>query len=149
MITVRRGSLDDFPVMLDMGRAMQAESLIPYPSIDEAVYRATVTVLGERYFIALAEREGEAVGMLTAFRTPFTFSAVEFAKHDIFYVRPSVRGSKAALKLVRAFEAWRAECGLDKAVLSVDTGLRPGVTGRFYERLGYRLMGGQYMKEFG
>lgn len=150
-ITVRRAGLEDLPALIALGRVMHAESLIPFPKIDETATRARLAQYeraGVPYFMALAEQEpGGAIGMITAQPCIYVFAEGVCAQHDIFYVRPEKRGSDAALKLVRAFEDWAETIGAREVRLAVHTGLFPDRTGRFYEKLGYRHMGGNFMKE--
>ena len=157
LINVRTTVEDDLPAIFELGRTMRAESVIPFPEIDENAARDTLALLDDFYFIAVAEvantdpaprkTGNEIIGMFTAQLNRYAFSQEFFAQHDIFYVHPDWRGTRAALLLVKAFESWAQECGLTRALLSVHSGLFPERTGRFYKKLGYRPMGGNFMKE--
>ena len=148
MITVRRAGVEDAPALLSLGRMMREESLIPYPEIDEDAFRGTVSLLGDGYLMVIAEDDGP-IGMLTAMPSQYVFARVIYAIHDVFFVRPDKRGSRAAFLLVQMFEDWAQEIGATRGVLGVHTGLTMETTGRFYEKLGYRHIGGSFIKEFG
>lgn len=126
---------------------MRAESVIGFPEIDVEAAREFLEVVGDAYFVALAERNGEPVGFITAQPGRYLFSKERFVTHDIFYVAPEARGSRTALLLVQAMEDWAAQLGVKKVFIAVHTGLKPDITGRFYEKLGYRYMGGNYCKD--
>jgi len=130
---------------------MHAESLISFPGIDETATLARLAQYeraGVPYFMALAEQgSGQAIGMITGQPCIYVFAPGISAQHDIFYVRPENRGSSAAFLLVQAFEDWARTIDAREIRLAVHTGLFPERTGRFYQKLGYRHMGGNYMKE--
>jgi GNAT superfamily N-acetyltransferase len=151
-IGVRRAEAGDLSALLALGREMRSESAIPFPEIDEEAARDMLALLGGLYFVAVAELVSnngskEIIGLLTAQPMMLVFSREWFVQHDILYVRPRWRGSRAAILLIRALERWADEVGSKRVVLGVHTGLVTERTGRFYERLGYQHMGGNYMKE--
>ena len=156
-ITVRPAVEDDLSAIFELGHLMRAECVIPFPEIDEDAARDSLALLNDFYFIAVAEvanivsiecNVGNGIiGMFTAHLNRYAFSQEFIAQHDIFYVLPEWRGTRAALLLVRAFEKWAREFGINHAILGVHSGLFPERTGRFYGKLGYRPMGGNFMKE--
>lgn len=139
--------MDDVSTLCALGRRMREESAVPFPEVDEQVTRDTWAALGDGYFVALAEQDGKAVGFLTAQLSRYISSPTPFVQHDILYVAPEARGSMAFFRLVKAYEAWAKKIGVRRCCISVTTGLSTEVTGRAYEKLGYRYMGGNFMRE--
>lgn len=155
LINVRPAVEDDLPAIFELGRELRAESPIPFPDADETVVRDTLALLGDFYFMAVAEvslpehtgGEKKIIGTLTAQLTRYAFSQEFMAQYDLFHVHREWRGSRAALLLIRAFENWAKEFNVGRAILGVHSGLDAERTGRFFEKLGYQPMGGNFMKE--
>lgn len=145
-INVRRVGHDDLEAIWALMERLRLEAVIPFPELDREVMTQHLEIVGDAYFMALAERP-EVVGLITAQYGRFIYNSEVFVMHDIFYVIPEARGSSAALRLVKAFENWASEVGARLVFVGVHTGMKIEVTGRFYEKLGYRHMGGNYMKE--
>ena len=148
MVTVRQASVDDLPVLCEMGRVMRAESIVDFPEPVEDEWREMIGILGSGYFMAVAEHERIPAGFITALQGRYIFSAKPVVTVDTFYVRPENRGGRTAVLLIRAVEGWRKSLGVGRLILGIHTGLAPGVTGRFYEKLGYAHMGGNYVRDF-
>lgn len=148
MITVQSAGIEDIPALISLGCRMREESAIPFPPVDEKATREALIELGSGYHVSIAEQDGEPCGFIAGAVSRFVFSTDFYIVHDIFYVRPESRGSRAAFLLVNAFCDWGRGIGARHAMIGVHTGLRPEVTGRFYEKLGFRFIGGNYLKEF-
>lgn len=98
---------------------------------------ATLLSNDQDFFAVVAQHGDELAGFMGGFTCEHFFSTDKYASEMLFYVCPHWRGSSAALRMVRAFEAW---CS-DKPLLDIMTGISSGVgvdrTTRFYEKLGY------------
>lgn len=127
---------------------MRDESVIEYPEIDDEAFLEILGVLGEGYFMGLAEDDGEPVGMITATMSRYVFAKEVYVIHDVFFVRKDKRGTGTAFRLVQAFEDWARKIGAKRGILGIHTGLNIEITSRFYEKLGYRHIGGSFIKEF-
>lgn len=147
---VRPATLADVPAMLALGEDMRRESVVPFPEIDHEMFGLVAAELFPRrdLFCALvAEEAGALAGMMTGLASHYLFSPEPVAQHDVLYVRPQFRGSRAARLLIRGFIDWAREMGAARVILAVHTGITPEKTGRFYRLLGFTHMGGLYFQE--
>jgi len=150
---IRTATEGDLEQLLILGERMRQESVIPYPEINSVMVREFLKISesggGEGYnFTCLVAEDYGLVGFMVAFCGPPVFSTEPVASHHIFYVVPERRGSFAAVRLIKGYEAWAEENGAIAVEIAVDTGLFPERTGKFYERLGYDYMGGKYRKSW-
>lgn len=87
-------------------------------------------------------------GMLWGIKAnPLPWTPSVSAMDILFYVGKEHRGSRAAVSLVREYEAWAKASGCDEVILSTSSGLDMDRTTGFYKRLGYKLVGYQLQKE--
>jgi GNAT superfamily N-acetyltransferase len=63
------------------------------------------------------------------------------------YIIPGYRGGKLIDELLDRFEAWAISRGANQLWLGQTTGNRIDLTKRFYERLGYTVVGVNCVKE--
>lgn len=148
---VRPAEWKDLPSLLILGRLMQQESVTRYPAVEpQEVYNSLALTLAQpdRLLILIAEDDTGAVGFLSAFISKYSFSRELCAIHDVFFVAPARRGSSAASRLVDGFHAWAKVWGCRKTMIAVHTAVRPEITARFYEKKGYRRMGGVFDRDF-
>ena len=146
-MNVRIATEDDIAAIVAMCHDMRAESIVPFPPMEEEVYRERLAMLGPAYLLLVAECDDAIVGFMGAQLGIFVFSSRIFVYHDMFYVKPEKRGTKAAMMLVTGLETWAAECRADRVCVGLHTGLNPDRLDRFYRKLGYTYMGGNYFKE--
>ncbi|MCP5116913.1 MAG: GNAT family N-acetyltransferase [bacterium] len=149
MIEVSRARPEDFADIIALGHRMQAESAVPYPPVDDEKFTRSLhqsLATPALYAVFVARLKGEAVGFVTAIAGEWMYCTERFAMHDILYVRPASRGTRAAVLLVEAFHTWAATNGVQRTIIGVHTGLNTDRTGGFYESMGYRYMGGCYYR---
>ena len=84
--------------------------------------------------------DGIFIGMLV--QQFFTFETT--AMDVLFYVRPERRGSRAAVRLFRAFKAWARSSGAKAIQVGTMTGIDPSRTAKFYRGMGLNEIGGVY-----
>lgn len=72
---------------------------------------------------------------------------VRVATDHAFYIRPSARGGRGAVSLIRGFEEWAVEAGADVVRLVVYAGVNNDAAGRLLTRMGYADAGGVYKKD--
>lgn len=139
---VRHATRDDIPALIELGRAMHAES----PRFSRQPYSPTKTTGTIEFLLAngavfVVVKGGRPVGMMGGMVAPGWFteecSAVELA----VYVTPEHRGGRTGMRLIRAFEAWAFEHGAGEITLGVTTEVDTERTAALYERLGYRRSG--------
>jgi RimJ/RimL family protein N-acetyltransferase len=140
-------SEQDIEPMIEMGAAMHAESA--FASLDYSWDKCRK--LGHRYiqnpdvnFGVVAESDGKTVGMLMGYITDYYFGNDRIACDILWYIDPDYRGSRAAIKLLRAFQHWAKEQGASEVCIGVSTAVEFERTGLLLQRLGYTHVGGNY-----
>jgi GNAT superfamily N-acetyltransferase len=116
-------------------RAFDAEKFLAYllrPEVYAALYRE-----GGIY----------TAGLVGLFMPPSFGDAGSIVKDLGFYVIPERRGSLAAVYLVRDMEQWAREKGARYVMLAQSNGHEIERTRRFYEHLGYGVIGYLTRKE--
>ena len=117
-----------------------------YPSSPEAI-PARLKALAEGTSIALvAEREGVAVGVITAHSIASIHDDEMVTWITTLAVSSEVRQGGVGRALVQAAERWAQERGSRR--ISVTTALHRAVAHTFYERLDYTHSGRRYTKKF-
>jgi GNAT superfamily N-acetyltransferase len=129
-------------------RDLHAESLFAGVSVSAPKLRGLVRACiadGDKCCL-LDEQGGRVAGLIMGYSAPFFFSEERGVWDLAFYVRPERRGSRTALLLWQAFEAWAEGQGARMLWLVSSTGVRTAQTERFYAKLGLRRSGGAYVK---
>jgi GNAT superfamily N-acetyltransferase len=147
VVKVRRMSGQDIEPMVEMGADMHAEGA--FAALDYS--REKCRELGHRYiqspdtnFGAVAEEDGKIVGMFMGYVTDYYFGNDKIACDILWYVVPEARGSRAGIKLLKAFQVWAAQCGASEVCIGVSTAVEFERTGMLLQRLGYAHVGGNY-----
>lgn len=134
--------------ILQLGIAMQQESafsVIPFDIEQTAHSIVDLVINNPNGFGLLAYTdEGEAVGMIAGSITPYFFSRGAVASDFVWYVKPEHRGSRAAVKLLKAFKSWATEKGASQLYMGVTTNISADRTGDLLQRLGFEHVGGNY-----
>lgn len=148
MVKVRAATEDDLPAILEMGRALHAESpRYAAMSYNEAKVEALALRVIPTGGTLVAEKDGKIIGMLAGYVAEHWFSDDKVASDFTFYIRPEHRRTgKAALLLVRAFERWAVERGAKDIMPGVSTQIDVERTTRFFEKLGYTVYGNALLK---
>ena len=141
----RRATIDDLDALVALG-----ERFVAYAPYGDAV-RATAGGIAEglrNVFAApagvvfVAERDGEIAGALVGLMTaPWCAPDTRVATELAWWVDERRRRSPAAVRLLRAFEAWARDHGAACVVMS-DLVMCDGTTpaGPLFRRLGYQLV---------
>lgn len=148
-VDVRPAAAADIPALVEMGRAMHAES----PRFarfgfnpDKVAALAAGVIPGGGALVA--ERDGIIVGMMAGFVVAQWFSDDLIASDFVLYLQPDERRKgRAAFMLVRAFEEWAKSQGAIDIAPGTTTGIDPEGTARFYEKMGYGRTGFAFHKE--
>ncbi len=156
MCTIRNADPDDLDVLADMGEKFFAYSafakVVPFDrdAVREAigVYARPGTMLTlPDSLVLVAEVDDEIVGGLVGLIGPMWFNpAARVATELAWWVAEEHRGSSAAIRLYRAFEAWAWDRNADMIVMSdlVIDGETPAA--RLFEKLGYATVERAHMK---
>lgn len=144
---VRHATPADAAVIETMLRAMAQESpvyrVMPIDDRKLADYIAKV-IRSSDHAVLLHESpagiDGIYIGMLVQQFFTFEITAMDI----LFYVRPERRGSRAAVRLFRAFKAWAKSSGAKAIQVGTMTGIDPARTAKFYRGMGLNEIGGIY-----
>lgn len=146
---VRCARPDDAPDLARLGEDLRRESAVWFPEIDPDYLSATLRAQLDRpdkYYCAVAEREGRLVGWLNGLIVTYEWSPFLFAAQRILYVAPEARGGMTAARLLRGYVAWAEANGAKRQLAGIGNGL-PLKVDDLYRRLGFRPIGGQYLRD--
>ena len=149
---VRRARPDDAAAIEAMIRAVHAESPIHrVMPIDDRKLKGYIADIIRSKVHAVFLHEGAAgidglyIGMLVQ-----QFFTLEVTAMDIlFYVRPQRRGTRAAVRLWRAFKQWGEARGAKAIQVGTMTEIDPARTAKFYRGMGLRDIGGVFHTRIG
>lgn len=145
MTSVRCATKTDVPALVELGRAMHAESRYRELAFSDAKLQALLEVLvGGGGFVLVYERGGAPVGMFAGAVMELYFSDAKLAFDYFLFVRPEHRGGFGAARMVSAFIAWAKAEGAALIDIGISTGVTPERTGALYERLGLAHVGALY-----
>lgn len=91
--------------------------------------------------VFLAEKDGKFIGFIAGVVQRYFFSKRQRACDMGFYVLPEHRGSRAAIRLIKTFEYWAQEMGVEEIAIGQTTAVDIEKTLRFYAHLGYKVVG--------
>jgi GNAT superfamily N-acetyltransferase len=146
-LLVRPAACEDVDAIVAMGARMHAGSAYSFLPYDSAKVRRCVLdhIAHPESLCALVAVEGGVpVGMMGGYISDYFFCDEKIACDMVIYVEPGRRGTLAAVRLIGAFREWAAARGAREICLGISTGRDTERTGRFYERLGLRAVGGVY-----
>jgi GNAT superfamily N-acetyltransferase len=148
---VRVCTSEDLDSMLHLARAMHQESpvykVLPLDSVKLLNLAETAISFPDLATILITtDDDGLITGMLGAISTT-EFFGPSVSTCDLFlYVKKEYRGSRAAIKLVRAYQKWAESLGATRIHLGVTTGMLIKETGGLYEALGFKQSGILYTR---
>jgi GNAT superfamily N-acetyltransferase len=134
--------------ILRLGIAMQQEG--DYAAVPFDIAQAANSILGmvinnpNGFGLLAYTDEGEAVGMIAGSISPYFFSQGALASDFVWYVKPEYRGSRTAIKLLKAFRSWAKENNASELYMGVTTNIAADRTGELLQRLGFEHVGGNY-----
>jgi ribosomal protein S18 acetylase RimI-like enzyme len=143
VVTTRRATASDLPVLLDLWQQLREEGLRRRPAPEESPEQVTgrfeLALADESSRLVVAVHDDEIVGMAQLVRTPPTLltqtSSVELSA---MCVDADHRRRGAGKALLAAAVAYADELGLENVVVSVLPQHREA--NRFYARLGFAPM---------
>lgn len=141
-MSVRLATPADLRQLLDMARAMHAESVYRHLAYDEGKMAANFVKWMEDFDVCVflyGKGQRSALAFFVGCAGPHFFGSDCGAWDKLFYARPEARGGLAAFRLFQAFVGWaKGQGALD---------VWPGVTSgspaaeNFYRRLGCERVG--------
>lgn len=147
MSHVRAATLADMKAVVDMSRRFYKRThyaeFIPF-EVETVAERASDLIRNHVFLIA--ERDGDAVGMVGLYVAPFMFNATYHAGYEVaWWVDESARGGLTAWRLLQALEAPCAAAGC-AYVQMIHLETSPPAAHRLYERAGYARVESSYIK---
>lgn len=146
---VRRATVADFPALIDMGKAMHEESAfnwLPFSSDKLAALGEAYLRDPSRVLFVCEDSVGGVVGMFAGYVTPYYFCDATIATELFWYVLPAVRGTSAAIRLLREFERWAAAQGAAEIAIASWTGVAPTQFNNMLERAGFTHRGANFSR---
>lgn len=146
-MTIRKATLDDMPQLLAMGEqfAQYAPFDVEYSPEGTAAFLAALMESG---LVMVAEQDDRITGAIVGALAPMWYSPGNLIASELaWWVDSEHRGSRAAIQLIKAFEAWAKDSGARIITMS---DLRIGEdypAGPLFERLGYRVSERAHTKE--
>lgn len=141
---IRPATHDDIEGLIELGRAMAAESpqfsRMPYsPSKVRAMLASLID--SPRGFVRVAvDGDQIAGGMIGACAEHWACDGL--AAFDLaLYVQATRRGGIHAARLLRAFSDWSREIGAHIVTAGISTGTNPEQADRLYHGLGFKRLG--------
>ena len=123
MILARLALESDRKTLAELGAAHYAEQ---QPGVAFDMARANRTF--DNYLalanptIIVAERDREVVGFLVATVHDYAAKDGHFTRQEVIYVRPNMRGTRSAAKLIEYFYSWSDKIGASEyfSCLAID-----------------------------
>jgi GNAT superfamily N-acetyltransferase len=136
--------------VMEIARAMQQESVLhrDIPMNEEkllAQLRSAKT--NPDVYFRVAVRKDEVVGVFLGVIIPLYFTDERIAKDLAMFVKPTRRGGYSFVLLLADWERWATSRGVKKKILGQSTGVDVEGTRRLYEKLGYKIVGVNAVKE--
>lgn len=148
MYKIRLAGEEDFPALFPLAKAFYATTdyskLCP---IDFESTRAHYINLVNGGYILLAEHDGEAVGMLGCYVSPFYLNnKLKVATESMWYLSPEHRGGTLGKDLIVVAERMAALAGCKWVVMST-LSTSPIAAEKAYEAFGYHPAEKSFFKE--
>jgi predicted N-acetyltransferase YhbS len=147
---IREITPSDVPAVTALARALQEESprFRTLPFDPEMVQNLLGAMMKSRdYLTLIAEDEKEIVGVMVAAAVPYFFTSRRMTSDIMFYVKPSQRGSRVGLRLLREYEAWARTKDAHEICIGLGTEINLERNGAFLLHCGYKLNQLGYTKQ--
>lgn len=140
----------DVPRIIEMARAMHAESRYSVVPMDDARVTALIERLIDGAGAVFVHRcDGVPVGMAVVQCAEDFFSGTKTAYEYAIYAEPGHRGGLAGARLLQAYIKWAQEQGAQFLHAGITTGVNTDRSGQLYERFGLEPIGRLYMARLG
>lgn len=139
----------DYGAMMSLARQMHAEGVHrDFPLNEERTAYIMNYLIGEAdvYTKGWFDKHDQLVGFMAGEIIEDLWVDMKTATDHAFYVKPSARGGRGAVALIRGFEEWAFEQGADAVRLVVYAGVNNERAGQLLQRMGYEDAGGIYKK---
>lgn len=138
---MRRATKNDIPTMIELGKAMHAESRFRnFKFNDDKAARFLDYAVAEKSLIVLVDGE-PAHAMMIAYVQPFWWGDALESDDLLLYVTPKMRGKSSAVRLVKEYKRIAKSMGVADPRISTATGVETERTAKLFERLGFEGTG--------
>ena len=134
----------DLKEFYDLLKQMIVESEFSYATLNENKIFNLFKSPDVKYF--LATKEEKIVGFIGFIKHEYFFSNRKRVSDLGFYVKKEFRGTKAALLLLKKAEEWAKSVGVEDIHLGQTTASEIEKTQKFYNKLGYKTVGFNTLK---
>lgn len=140
---IRAATLNDIPVMVDLGRSMHLESIYaPFDYDTAKVADLIAALITTRFGIALvAEDNGQIIGGFIGSIQPHWFGGDTCASDFALFVHPDHRTSITGLKLIKRYIQEAQAKGAKQIMLANSTGVASDRVAQLFESLGFKRRG--------
>ena len=150
-MTIRFANLDDVPSLVEGGSRMHALTRFRHQAYDaNRVAQNFVDLIergqGKYAFLLATGVQLRVVGALIGVMEQQIFSNAHTASVMHFDVLPEARMGGHAVRLLRAFEQWAKNRSAVEIAFGVNSDTEAETLGRFAEKMGYRRVGGNYVR---
>ena len=147
---VRAATLKDIETLVDFGKRLTKESpIFSKQGFSESGAREVFELLIRRYgsiFIVSDEYSNPVGAVIGAINSDWR-TGHKIAFEQGVYVLPEYRGTGAATDLIKTFKQWAEIYKADRIQIGTITGIQANRTVKFYEKLGFELVGYVLEKE--
>lgn len=146
---IRDATETDIPALLELSQAMHSESRYRKFNYDPEKVIALMRNLmsGDFGILIVAENSGRIIGGLMAMVIEHFFGHDKSSADFALFVIPSSRGSVAAILLIKEYIRQAKEKGAVDIGIANTTGYESEIVGKFYEKMGFIKVGGNYRLE--
>jgi len=147
MANVRHATEADIPRLLQLGEAMVAEApALRHAAMDRDKVAQTLRFAFVHGVVVVHEGADGIDGLFVGLYGERWFSKHKALTDLALYVTPDKRGGSIAFRLIRRVLAWAQSKQIDPrdVIMGVSTGVKPEITGRFYEAMGFEQFGGLF-----
>jgi GNAT superfamily N-acetyltransferase len=140
---LRSATLLDMPRLLELARAMHAESRFSRLALNEEKTESLLAYLVQDSsgFVMVGEVDGLVVGAFAGSCQPHFFSDELVACDLALFVEPGRRGGVLAARLVQAFVGWAKFKGAVLIQAGISTGVNVEASTRLFHACGFRDIG--------
>lgn len=148
MVKVRTATLEDIPTLVELGRALHAESprysMLSYNP--KKVGQVALLVIQQGGTL-VAVKDETIIGFIAGYVCAHWFGDDLMASDYSFYIKPEHRCTgRTALLLLKRFEEWAISKGALDVVPGSTTMINTEGTATFFEKLGYTRSGIGFFK---
>jgi GNAT superfamily N-acetyltransferase len=139
----------DIPALIHLGGIMHDES--SYRALEYSPEKCAAlgyqALVDPALLILTVLDDVKHVGLMICSVQAPEYSEDLIAWDVLTYVDAAYRGSRAALMLISAYREWARVRGAKMIFLRTCTGIDPEKTGKLFEHMGFRHIGGNYLME--